>query len=333
LSSDIKKPIVFSGIQPTGGFQLGNLLGALKNWELLQRENFCIYSIVDLHSITVRNDPEELKLKITEAAAMLLALGVSPEKSILFIQSQVSSHAELSWILSCYTQFGELSRMTQFKDKSSKNPENVNAGLFTYPVLMAADILLYNTDLVPVGDDQRQHIEITRVIANRFNNIYGDVFKIPEGVYPKVASRVMSLADPKAKMSKSDPNKNARIMMTDENDAIRKKVRRAVTDSDNQIRRGIGKEGIENLMEIYSACTNKSLDCIESEFAGKNYGEFKNQVADALISLIEPLREKYKELMKDKKYVFSVLKTGKEKAMEISEVMMKRVNEAIGLGL
>ena len=325
------KRIVFSGIQPTGGFQLGNYIGALKNWNQMQDEYDCIYSVVDLHSLTVRSDPESLRVKIREASAMLLALGIDPKRSILFVQGQVRQHAELSWILSCYTQFGELSRMTQFKEKAAASPENVNAGLFTYPVLMASDILLYDTALVPIGDDQRQHLELSRDIVNRFNGIYGEIFTLPEGFYPKVGARIMSLQQPTVKMSKSDPNENAKIMLTDGDDLIMKKFKRAVTDSGSEIRRGEGKEGVVNLMTICSALTGKTLDEIETQFDGKGYGEFKTAVGETVVSVIAPLRAEYERILADRAYLDGVLKDGAERASERAEKMLVRVKEKIGL--
>lgn len=325
------KKRVFSGIQPTGGFTLGNYLGALRQWDTLQNEYDCIYSVVDLHSLTVRQDPATLRRQIRESAAMLLACGVDPDRSILFIQGDVHQHAELSWLLSCYTQFGELSRMTQFKDKSSKHPENVNGGLFTYPVLMAADILLYQTDLVPIGADQKQHLELARNIAIRFNGIYGDVFTVPEGFFPKVAARVMSLQDPTSKMSKSDENQNAKVMLTDDGDAIIRKFRRAVTDSGNEVRAAEDKPGVTNLMSIYSGVTGRSFDEIEREFDGKGYGEFKSAVGEAVRDALAPIQERYKENLADKDMLNDVLKTGAERASILAARTLRKVRRKIGL--
>ncbi len=325
------KKRVFSGIQPTGGFTLGNYLGALRQWDTLQNEYDCIYSVVDLHSLTVRQDPATLRRQIRESAAMLLACGVDPDRSILFIQGDVHQHAELSWLLSCYTQFGELSRMTQFKDKSSKHPENVNGGLFTYPVLMAADILLYQTDLVPIGADQKQHLELARNIAIRFNGIYGDVFTVPEGFFPKVAARVMSLQDPSSKMSKSDENQNAKVMLTDDGDAIIRKFRRAVTDSGNEVRAAENKPGVTNLMSIYSGVTGRSFDEIEREFDGKGYGEFKSAVGEAVRDALAPIQERYKENLADKNMLNDVLRTGAERASILAARTLRKVRRKIGL--
>ncbi|MBR3126354.1 MAG: tryptophan--tRNA ligase [Mogibacterium sp.] len=329
--SEENKQIVFSGIQPTGGFTLGNYLGAIRNWGPLQNEYDCIYSVVDLHSLTVRQDPATLRRQIRESAAMLLACGVDPEKSILFVQGDVHQHAELSWILSCYAQFGELSRMTQFKDKSKKHPENVNGGLFTYPVLMAADILLYQTNLVPIGADQKQHLELARDIAIRFNGIYGDVFTVPEGFFPKVAARIMSLQDPTAKMSKSDANENAKVMLTDDGDAIIRKFKRAVTDSGSEVRAAEDKPGVTNLMSIYSAVTGKSFEEIEREFEGKGYGDFKMAVGEAVRDTLMPIQEKYRAYLSDKEQLNAILKNGAEHASYIASKTMRKVRRKIGL--
>ncbi|MBQ2799338.1 MAG: tryptophan--tRNA ligase, partial [Ruminiclostridium sp.] len=280
------KKRIFSGIQPTNTPHLGNYLGALVNWIKLQDEYECTYSIVDLHSITVRQDPQKLKKQINESYALLLAMGVDPDKSTAFVQSHNCQHAELSWVLSCYTQFGELSRMTQFKDKSEKHPENINAGLFTYPVLMAADILLYQADLVPVGVDQKQHIELARNIAQRFNSVYGDTFTMPEPYITKTTAKIMSLQDPTKKMSKSDENPNACISILDDRDTIVRKFKRAVTDSEAEVAYREGKDGINNLMSIYSAVTDKSYEEIEKEFAGKGYGDFKLAVGEATADML-----------------------------------------------
>jgi len=326
-----KKPRVLSGIQPTGGFTLGNFIGAIRNWDKLQDECDCVYSIVDLHAITIRNDPAALRKKVRESAAMLLACGVDPARAVLFVQSHVPAHTELAWILSCYTQFGELSRMTQFKDKSKKHPENINVGLFTYPVLQAADILLYNADLVPIGHDQKQHVEICRDIALRFNGLYGDVFVIPESYFPKIGGRVMSLQDPAAKMSKSDENDNAKIMLTDEPDAIIRKFKRAVTDSDNEVRYSDDKPGISNLMSIYSALSGKSFADIESEFDGKGYGDFKLAVGECVADSLGPVQSEYKRILDDKAHLDSVLEKGARDAQSISDRVMKKVRRKIGL--
>ena len=329
--ADESKKRVFSGIQPTGGFTLGNYLGAIRHWGQLQDDYDCIYSVVDLHSITVRQDPKVLRRQIRESAALLLACGVDPQKAILFIQGDVHQHAELSWILGCYTQFGELSRMTQFKDKSQKHPENVNGGLFTYPVLMAADILLYQTDLVPIGADQKQHLELARNIAERFNGIYGDTFVVPDGYFPKVAARVMSLQDPTSKMSKSDENVNAKIMLLDDGDLIVKKFRRAVTDSGSEIRAAEDKPGVTNLMSIYSACTGKSFEEIEREFDGKGYGDFKTAVGETVRDMLKPIQDRYQLILSDKEGLNAVLKDGAEKASVLAARTLAKVRRKVGL--
>ncbi|NMA95118.1 MAG: tryptophan--tRNA ligase, partial [Clostridiales bacterium] len=286
-----QRKIIFSGSQPSGLLTLGNYVGALRNWVILQDDYDCIYCIVDLHSLTVRQDPKELRACSRSFLAQYLACGLDPEKSTIFIQSHVSAHAELTWILNCFTYMGELGRMTQFKEKSKIHSDNINAGLFTYPVLMAADILLYQTDLVPVGEDQKQHLEITRDIAERFNNIYGDVFTVPEGYIPKVGARIMSLQDPTSKMSKSDENPNSFIGILDDPDTIMRKFRRAITDSDTEIRYDEqDKAGISNLMSIYSCMTGKDFDEIEKEFVGKGYGDFKTAVGESVIEVLKPIQ-------------------------------------------
>lgn len=327
---EIKKKRIFSGIQPTNTPHLGNYLGALRNWTKLQNEYDCAYSIVDLHSITVRQDPAKLRRQITESYVLLLAMGIDPEKSIVFVQGHNPAHAQLSWILSCYTQFGELSRMTQFKDKSQKHPENINAGLFTYPVLMAADILLYQADLVPVGIDQKQHLELTRNIADRFNNLYGATFTVPEPYIVKSVEKIMSLADPAKKMSKSDENPNATILVLDDRDTVMRKFKRAVTDSGSEVKAGEGKEGIENLMSIYGAVTNKTYEEIEKEFEGKGYGDFKAAVGEAVADSLTPLQEEYKRLIADKAYIEKCMKEGAEKAYAASRRTLQKVSKKVG---
>jgi tryptophanyl-tRNA synthetase len=327
-----KKKRIFSGMQPTGILTLGNYLGAMRNWVTLQDEYDCIYSVVDLHSLTVRNEAKELREQRMSLLAQYLACGVDPEKSIVFMQSHVSAHAELNWVLSCYTYVGELNRMTQFKEKSAKHEDNVNAGLFTYPVLMAADILLYQTDLVPVGNDQKQHLEIARDIAERFNGVYGNVFKVPEPYIPKVGARIMSLQEPASKMSKSDDNKNAFISLLDPPQTIIKKFKRAVTDSEAVVRYDIEeKPGISNLMSIYASVTDKTLDEIESEFEGKGYGDFKVVVGEAVADTLKPIQERYKELMDSKDYLNDILKKGAEDAERIAARTMEKVYKKVGL--
>lgn len=325
-----KKKIILSGIQPTGLFTLGNYIGALKNWVNLQEEYHCAYMIADMHALTVRQDPVKLRQQILTAFAVVLACGVDPEKSLTFIQSHVPQHAELAWVLSCNTQFGELSRMTQFKDKSAKHADNINAGLFTYPSLMAADILLYQADLVPVGGDQKQHLEITRDIAVRFNNLYGKTFTIPEPYIPKIGARVMSLADPTKKMSKSDENPNAFVTILDKPEVILKKFKRAVTDSEMEVRYAEGKDGINNLMSIYSAVTGLSYEQIEKDFSGKGYGDFKTAVGEAVAEHLRPVREEYERLIQDKAYLEQCYRSGAEKAAAFADRTMKKVYKKVG---
>ena len=328
-----KKKIILSGIQPTGVFTLGNYLGAVKNWQQMQEDYQCYYFIADLPPLTVHIAPKLRKQQSLQAFALLLACGIDPEKSLIFVQSHVPTHAEMGWILACCSQFGELSRMTQFKDKSAKHPENINAGLFTYPSLMAGDILLYQADYVPVGADQTQHLEFTRDIATRFNHVYGETFKLPEGYFPKLGARVMSLQEPTAKMSKSDTNPNATISILDEENVIIKKFKRAVTDSEMEVAFREGKDGINNLMTIYSAVTGKSLDDITSEFAGKGYGDFKATVGEAVAEELRPVREKYAELMNDKAELERLMKQGAEIATKISSRTLTKARKKVGLYL
>ena len=325
-----EKKLIYSAIQPSGMLTLGNYLGALRNWVKLQEEYDCIYTVADLHAITVRQQTAAFRKQILETYALLIAVGVDPEKSLLFIQSHVAAHSQLSWILSCYTQFGELSRMTQFKDKSAKHADNVNAGLFTYPSLMAADILLYKADLVPVGADQKQHLEITRDIAARFNNIYGDVFTIPDGFIPKVGARVMSLQDPTRKMSKSDENVNAWVAILDKPEDIMRKFKRAVTDSEAEVAFREGKDGVNNLMGIYSAITGKSLEAITDEFAGKGYGDFKTAVGEAVVEELRPVREKFDDLMKNRDFLQETWRNGAVSAEKIANKTLVKVMKKIG---
>lgn len=324
------KKLIFSGIQPTGTFTLGNYIGAVRNWGPLQDEYNCIYCVVDMHAITVRQDPIKLRQATMNSYALLMACGIDPEKSILFIQSHVKTHAELSWILGCNTQFGELSRMTQFKDKSQRHPDDINSGLFTYPVLMAADILAYNADLVPVGVDQKQHLELARNIAQRFNQRYGEFFTLPEPYIPKVGAKVMSLQDPTKKMSKSDENPNAVILILDDKDTIIRKFKRAVTDSDTQVCYREGKDGINNLMTIYSTVTGKDFASIESEFAGKGYGDFKIAVGEAVADHLEPVRTEFARLSKDKEYLKKCYTDGAEKALRYSQRIVSKVYRKVG---
>lgn len=324
------KKVLFSGMQATGNLTLGNYLGALKNWVTLCDEYECFYSVVDLHSITVRQDPAELRKRARNLLTLYIAAGLDPEKNCLYYQSHVSGHCELSWILNCFTYMGELSRMTQFKDKSRKHEDNINGGLFTYPVLMAADILLYQADLVPVGHDQLQHLELTRDLANRFNGIYGDVFKVPEPYISKVGARIMSLQEPTSKMSKSDPNPNGYIAMLDDRDTIMRKFKRAVTDSESEVAFRDGKDGINNLLSIYSAVTGKTIEEAEKEFAGKGYGDFKLAVGEAVADCLAPIQEKFYQLEKDKAYVQNVYKEGAERASYLAWKTMRKVYKKVG---
>lgn len=325
-----KKKRVFSAIQPSGMLTLGNYLGALKNWVAMTEEFDCIFAVADLHAITVRQDPAKFRAQIYSTAALLSALGLDPEKNILFIQSHIAAHSQLAWVLDCYTQFGELSRMTQFKDKSQKHADNVNAGLFTYPSLMAADILLYNSDLVPVGADQKQHLEITRDIALRFNGIYGNVFTVPEPYIPKAGARVMSLQDPTRKMSKSDENINAWVAILDKPEDIMRKFKRAVTDSDSKVCVGDGKDGINNLITIYSAVTGRTPEEITAEFEGKGYGAFKAAVGEAVIEELRPIRERYERIIADKGELDRIYKEGAEKASRIAYKTLSKVMKKVG---
>ena len=307
-TQDKKK--VLSCIQPSGLLTLGNYLGALKNWKNMQNEFDCTFAVADLHAITVRQEPAKLRAQIYSTYALMLALGLSPEESTLFIQSHVPAHSKLAWVLSCYTNFGEMSRMTQFKDKSAKHSSNVNVGLFSYPVLMAADILLYKPDFVPVGADQKQHLEIARDIAIRFNGIYGDVFTVPDAYIPKIGARVMSLQEPTKKMSKSDENPNAWVAILDTPDDILRKFKRAVTDSEAKVCVGEEKHGINNLIGIYSAVTGKTAEQVAAEFEGKGYGDFKLAVAEAVIEELRPIREKYDAIIKDKASLETLYREG-----------------------
>ena len=325
-----RKPVIFSAIQPSGTITLGNYLGALKNWISLQDDYDCIYALADLHTITVRQDPAVFRRHTLEAYALLLACGIDLDKSLFFIQSQVSAHAQLAWVLNCYTQFGELSRMTQFKDKSQKHPENVNAGLFTYPSLMAADILLYQADLVPVGADQKQHLELTRNIAERFNGLYSPTFVVPDAYIPKTGARIMSLQDPTRKMSKSDENANASIALLDKPEDIMRKFKRAVTDSEACVRYAEGKDGVNNLMGIYSCVTGRTYEEIEQEFAGKGYGDFKTAVGEAVIEHLRPIQERFSQLIQDKAYLEKCYTENAEKASRIAYRTLSKVMKKVG---
>lgn len=324
------RKVLFSGMQSTGNLTLGNYLGALKNWVSLSDEYECFYSVVDLHSITVRQDPAELRKRARALLTLYIAAGLDPEKNCIYYQSHVSAHAELSWILNCFTYMGELNRMTQFKDKAAKHADNINAGLFTYPVLMAADILLYQADVVPVGKDQLQHLEITRDIAQRFNGIYGDVFTVPEPYIGKAGAKIMSLQDPSKKMSKSDENTNASIYLMDDPDTIIRKFKRAVTDSEGQIVYREEQPGIRNLIDIYSACTGKTPEQVEAEFAGKGYGEFKMAVGEAVVDVLKPLQDRFYDLSQNKDYIDSVIKNNAEKASYYANKTLRKVQKKVG---
>ena len=323
---------ILSGIQPTGTFTLGNYIGAVRNWAKLQDEFDCLYMVADLHALTVRQVPAELRRHTREAAAMLLAAGIDPKQSLLFVQSHVPAHTQLNWIFCCNSQFGELSRMTQFKDKSAKHPDNVNGGLFTYPALMAADILIYNADLVPVGQDRTQHLELARNIAQRFNNAYSPTFTLPEGYVTKEGAKIMSLAEPTRKMSKSDTNQNSFVLMTDDKDAILRKFKRAVTDSEGVVRYAPAeKPGVSNLMCIYNVFTGKEMAEIEREFEGKGYGDFKQAVGETVADALAPIQGEYNRILADTAYVDGILTEGAAGASRLADRMIQKVYKKVGL--
>ena len=324
------KKVVFSGVQPSGNLTIGNYLGAIKNFSRFSEEYKTFYCVVDLHAITVRQVPAELRKRTYDTLALYMACGLDPKQNTLFVQSHVPQHAELGWILDCYTMFGELSRMTQFKDKSAKNAENINAGLFTYPALMAADILLYGTDLVPVGVDQKQHLELARDVGARFNQIYGETFTIPDGYIARDTMKIMSLQEPSSKMSKSDANQNAVVYILDSKDDIMRKFKKAVTDSDAEVRYSESKPGVSNLMTIYRAFTGKSFEEIEREFSGKGYGDFKMAVGEATADGLREVRDNFARLIADKAYLESVMKAGAEEAAYYARRMMSKVRRKIG---
>jgi len=328
---NVEKKIILSGIQPSGEFTLGSYLGALKNWAELSDEYDCYYMIVDMHAITARQNPAELRRRAIEQIAQLVACGIDPEQNTLFIQSHVPAHAQLAWVLNCYTMFGELSRMTQFKDKSARNAENINAGLFTSPALQAADILLYQADLVPVGGDQKQHIELTRDIAIRFNGIYGDVFKLPESYIPKVGARIMDLQEPTNKMSKSEIADGGCVLLMDKPEDIMRSFKRAVTDSETAVKYDMeNKPGVSNLIQIYSACSGKSFDDIEKEFDGQGYGVFKQRVGEVVAETLRPIREESLRLQSDKTYLEEIYRRGAEKASFAAMKTLRKVYKKIG---
>ncbi len=324
------KKTALSLIQPSGTITLGNYLGAIRNWVKMQDDFNCIFALADLHTITVRQEPAKMRKNIIEAYASIIACGIDVEKTLFFIQSHVPTHAEMAWILNCYTQFGELSRMTQFKDKSAKHSDNINAGLFTYPALMAADILLYQADCVPVGADQMQHLELTRDIATRFNGLYPNVFKIPEAFIPKTGARVMSLQDPAKKMSKSDENVNGCVHLLDTPEVIMKKFKRAVTDSEACVRYGEGKDGINNLIDIYGAVTGLTREQIEKDFDGKGYGDFKTAVGEAVVEALRPIKGEYERLIADKAYLEDCYRKADEIALRISTRTLRKAKKKIG---
>ena len=331
MEQEMQKKVMLSGIQPSGDLHLGNYLGAIKNWGARAEEFDCYYFMADMHTITVRQNPADLRRRTLEQLAAYIACGLDPEKNTLFIQSHIPAHAELGWVLNCYTMFGELSRMTQFKDKSAKHADNIKGGLFTYPALMAADILLYQPDYVPVGNDQKQHVELTRNVAQRFNNNYGDVFKIPEPYIPKTGARIMSLNAPDAKMSKSIPE--GCVFLMEKPEDIQRKFKRAITDSDTE--RCVRfdpeqKPGVSNLMSIYSAVTGKSMETIEAEFDGQGYGKFKPAVGDAVVECLRPIREEAQRLLSDKAYLESVYRAGAEKAGYVANKTLRKVYKKVG---
>lgn len=331
MENEVRKKRILSGIQPSGDLTLGSYLGAIKNWAALADEYDCYYMLADLHTITVRQVPADLRRHTLTQVAAYIASGLDPEKNTLFIQSHVPAHTQLGWVLDCYTMFGELSRMTQFKDKSAKNADNINAGLFTYPALMAADILLYQADLVPVGGDQKQHVEICRDVASRFNGLYGDVFNIPEPYIPPVGARVMSLANPANKMSKSDKDPNGCVYMLDKPEDIMRKFKKAVTDSDACVRYDKEqKPGVSNLMQIYSVAAGKSFQEIEQEFEGRGYGDFKKAVGESVVELLRPIREETERLLADKAYLESVYRAGAEKASRVADRTLSKVYKKVG---
>lgn len=326
-----KEKVIFSGAQPTGSLTLGNYIGAIQNWKALEKDYQCLYSIVDLHSLTIRHNPEVFRESCLSFLAQYLACGLDPEKNIIFFQSHVRQHTELAWILSCNTYIGELNRMTQFKEKSQKHKDNINAGLFTYPVLMAADILIYQTNLVPVGEDQKQHLEIARDIAIRFNSVYGKTFEVPEVYIGKVGARIMSLQEPTSKMSKSDENVNGTIFLLDSNEVIVKKIKKAVTDTENKVLYRDEQPGIKNLITIYAKLADCSIQEVEARYEGKGYGAFKNDLAEIMVESLKPFKDKYNEYMTNQDYMIKVYRRGAERAEEIAERTMKDVRQKIGL--
>ncbi|ROL59891.1 tryptophan--tRNA ligase [Bacteroidetes/Chlorobi group bacterium MS-B_bin-24] len=330
MEGEQKRKVILSGMQPTGGLHIGHLTGALRNWVEFQSEFECYYTIVDLHAITVRQEPAKLRQWTLDLAATFIAAGINPEQAHIFVQSHVPEHTQLAWVLNCFTGMGECSRMTQFKDKSQKYPENVNVGLFAYPVLMAADILLYQADLIPVGADQKQHLELTRNLAERFNNLYSPTFKVPEPYIPKIGAKIMNLQNPTKKMSKTDEAQLGVLYLTDTPEQIKNKINRAVTDSGSEIKFSDTKPGISNLITLYHIATGKSIEQIEQEFAGRGYGEFKKAVGEALVEFLEPFRNRYKELRAEEGYLFDVLRKGAEQARVVAQKTLRKVYKKIG---
>ena len=330
----MNKPIVLSGCQPSGALSIGNYFGALRQWVTMQDNHECFYSLVDLHAITIRQDPKALQEACLDALALYLACGIDPEKSTLFVQSHVPAHSQLGWVLNCYTQVGELNRMTQYKDKSKKSELNMNAGLYSYPVLMAADILLYQATSIPVGDDQRQHLELARDIAMRFNNIYGNVFTVPQPLIPAQGARIMSLQEPTKKMSKSDDNPNNFIGLLEDPKKVAKKLRRAITDSDEQARIYFDtkeKPGVSNLLTLLSCATGQSIDSLVPEYEDKLYGHLKGDTANAVVAMLEPMQARYREYRQDRVFLDNVMREGAHKASERANQTLARVYDAIGL--
>ncbi|TAA46882.1 MULTISPECIES: tryptophan--tRNA ligase [Corallincola] len=330
----MSKPIVLSGAQPSGGLTIGNYFGAIRNWITLQQDHECLFMLVDLHAITVRQEPALLRERTFDGMALYLACGLDPQQSSVFVQSHVPEHAQLAWILNCYTQMGELNRMTQFKDKSQKNVNNINVGLFGYPVLMAADVLLYQANKVPVGNDQKQHLELTRDIATRFNNLHGDTFVVPDPFIPEVGARIMSLQEPEKKMSKSDDNPNNFVLMLEEPKKIEKKIKRAMTDSDEQARIYFDqqeKAGVSNLLTLLSCATGESVESLVPQYEDKMYGHLKKDVADAVVSMLTPIQQRYKELREDETALTQIMAVGAEKASAIASETLKTVYERVGL--
>ena len=331
MPEESRKPVLYSAVQPSGTLTIGNYIGALRNFKLLEQDYDCLFCMADLHALTVRQEPAALRRRTAELAALYIACGLDPKKNIIYAQSHVPMHAELAWILNCFTYMGELSRMTQFKDKSAKHADNINAGLFTYPSLMAADILLYQSDMVPIGADQKQHLELARNLAERFNSVYGETFVVPDGYFPKVGARIMSLQEPTRKMSKSDPE-DTYIALLDEPNVIRKKLRRAQTDCDNSVAFDPeNKPGISNLMSIFSAVTGKSMDEITAEYDGRGYGAFKDAVADAVIAELEPIQARYAKISADKAYLGEVMTKNAERANALAQRTLLKVRRKVGL--